>query len=203
MNKITKICHLADIHIRRLPSRNAEYQQVFENLYKSLNEQKPDRIVIVGDLVHDYIDLQGEQLILVANFLNNLVNICPLRIIRGNHDFLKKNNKRIDSIEAIVKTINNPNIIYYNKTGFYIDENVTWCVWHHGEKNNDPWKSKEGKEILKNKDNNQMYIDLFHETIFGSRNPNNFENTSKVLVDKNELKGDFSFLGHIHKTQYL
>ena len=55
---IKTIAHVADIHIRKTPTRNEEYQFVFNNLLKSLQEIKPDRIVIVGDLVHDYLDLQ-------------------------------------------------------------------------------------------------------------------------------------------------
>jgi metallophosphoesterase superfamily enzyme len=103
--KIEKICHISDIHIRKTPTRNKEYEQVFDELYNSLELEKPDRIVIVGDLVHDYIDLQGEQLILVSKFLNRLSEIAPIRITRGNHDFKKKFLNRVDSIKAIVEAI--------------------------------------------------------------------------------------------------
>jgi metallophosphoesterase superfamily enzyme len=131
--KINKIAHLADIHIRKSPFRNEEYSKVFLELKKNLSLRKPDRIVIVGDLVNDYLDLQGEQLILASTFLNMLAEIAPVRITRGNHDYSKANKKRTDSVEAIVKSINNPNIIYYNQTGFHIDENITWAVFHHGD----------------------------------------------------------------------
>ena len=138
---------MADIHIRKTPTRNEEYEKVFKNTITSLKEKKPDRIVIVGDLVHDYLDLQGEQLIMAHNFLNELAKIAPVRITRGNHDCRKKNLKRVDSVKAIVETLNNPNVIYYDKTGFYEDANVMWAVWHHGETKNNPWKTKEGKKI--------------------------------------------------------
>jgi DNA repair exonuclease SbcCD nuclease subunit len=91
---INKICHIADIHIRKTPTRNDEYEKVFENLIESLKKERPDRIVIVGDLVHDYLDLQGEQLIMAHNLLNELSKIAPVRITRGNHDCRKKNLKR-------------------------------------------------------------------------------------------------------------
>ena len=61
-----KVAHLTDIHIRKSPTRHAEYRGVFKNLYKSLKKEKPDRIVIVGDLFHDYIDLQGEAIVLAG-----------------------------------------------------------------------------------------------------------------------------------------
>ncbi|HPC09491.1 MAG TPA: metallophosphoesterase [archaeon] len=202
-NKISKICHLADIHIRKIPTRNEEYENVFNSLISSLNIEKPDRIVIVGDLVHDYLDLQGEQLILTNKFLKKLSEIAPVRIVRGNHDCRKKNLKRVDSIEAIVKTLDNNKIIYYNKTGFYEDENVIWCVWHHGELKNNPWLLKEGKNILKNRDSNKIYIDLFHDPITGSKSTTGFELKSNSFFGIKDFKGDFSFFGDIHKMQFL
>jgi len=196
---IKTIAHLADIHLRKTPTRNEEYEKVFDNLYKSLKKQKPDRIVIVGDLVHDYLDLQGEQLILAATFLNTLASIAPVRITRGNHDMRRKNINRVDSIKAIIETINNSNIIYYNKTGFFDDNNITWVVWNHGEQKNNPWikfKKHQKKE-------NQTYIELYHESINGSKNPNGLENKSNIFINKKEFNGNFVFLGHVHKMQYL
>ena len=201
---IKTIAHLADIHIRKTPTRNEEYQQVFKRLITSLKKEKPDRIVIVGDLVHDYLDLQGEQLIMAHNLLQDLVAIAPVRITRGNHDCRKKNLKRVDSIKAIVETLGDVDVIYYDKTGFFVDDDVTWAVWHHGEPKNNPWKSKEGKKILINKEqDSQTYIDLFHETVSGSQNQNGLINKSKSFYGKEDFKGDFSFFGHIHKQQYL
>jgi len=201
---ITKIAHLSDIHLRKSPTRNEEYESVFINLIKSLNEQKPDRIVIVGDLVHEYVNLQGEQLILASELLNTLALIAPVRITRGNHDYLANNSKRIDSIKAIVTLINNPNIIYYDKTGFYDDENITWAVWHHGEKNNNPWKSKTGKQIeIDKQTSNKIYIDLFHDPIGGCKSTTGFEMNSKSYYKISDFKSDYLLAGDIHLQQYL
>ena len=41
MDKIKKIAHLADIHIRKLHRFN-EYRDVFDNLYEKLKSIKPD-----------------------------------------------------------------------------------------------------------------------------------------------------------------
>lgn len=204
MNKISRIVHMADIHLRKTPTRNEEYQEVFERIIASLKKEKPDRIVIVGDLVHDYLDLQGEQLIMAHNFLKELAKIAPVRTTRGNHDCRKKNLKRVDSIKAIVETLGDVDVIYYNKTGFYVDENVTWAVWHHGEKNNNPWKTKEGKKLLKERETNtQIYIDLFHDPISGCMSTTNFEMKSNSYYKINDFKSDFLFAGDIHKMQYL
>jgi len=200
---VNKICHLSDIHIRNLPTRNQEYENVFNELYKSLNENKPDRIVITGDLVHDYLDLGTEQLVLAENLLKNLSNIAPVRIIRGNHDFRKKNKKRLDAISAITYNLNS-NIKYYNKTGFFTDDNIVWCVWHHGEKHNNPWKTKEGKKILKNKDSdNYTYIDLFHDPIYKCVTPSGLEKKNKIYYKISDFNGHYSFFGDIHLLQYF
>lgn len=202
MSKIRKICHLSDIHIRKIPTRHSEYRDVFNELYKSLEEQKPDRIVIVGDLLNDYLDLQTEQLILVSEFLNRISEIAPVRITRGNHEIRKASLDRKDCIEAIIKSINNPNIINYNETKPYMDENVLWMVWKHGDrKKNNPWKSKEYKQL--NNIDHLTTIDLFHDPINGSLSENNYEFNSKVYYKKSDLKSNFSFLGDIHKHQYL
>ena len=172
---------MADLHIRKTPTRNEEYQQVFNNLIKSLQQTKPDRIVIVGDLVHDYLDLQGEQLIMAHELLNDLSKIAPVRITRGNHDCRKKSLKRDDSIKAIVKTLDNSKVIYYDKTGFEIDENIAWAVWHHGDPKNNPWKTKEGKQVSANKTVGDMTtIDLFHDPVNGCKSTTNFEMKSKT-----------------------
>jgi len=195
-----RIAHLADIHIRKSPTRHPEYRGVFNNLYKSLRKQKPDRIVLVGDLVHDYIDLQGEAVVLASEFLNELAKIAPVIITRGNHDIRKKAPNRTDSIEAIVLAIANKRVLYLNETGFYDDDDigVTWAVWKHGERNNSPWR-KRSKTY--NKDN--IIIDLFHDPVRGCKTATGFEMNQKTYINNRDLKGDFSFLGDIHKLQYL
>jgi len=213
---VKKIAHISDIHIRKTPTRNKEYQQVFDNLMLSLKKEKPDRIVVVGDLVHDYLDLQGEQLIMASSFLNSLSEIAPVRITRGNHDCLRKNLKRVDSVKAIVETLHNPKVVYYDKTDVFYDENIAWFVWHHGEKNNNPWKTKEGKIYEKlrktsvTKDENGEWekpiytaIDLFHDPISGCKSTTGFEMKSKSYYKVSDFKGDLSLLGDIHKVQFL
>jgi len=201
---IKKIAHLSDIHLRKSPLRSDEYDQVFTRLYKSLIIEKPDRIVIVGDLVNDYLDLQSEQLIMANNLLHNLCKIAPVRVVRGNHDCKKKNLKRVDSVSAIVKTLGDADIKYYDNTGVYVDDNIVWAVWHHGDLKNNPWMTKEGKLLNANRsDSGKIHIDLFHETVNGCKSDSGLEMTSGSYNKISEFIGDYSFFGHIHKMQYL
>jgi DNA repair exonuclease SbcCD ATPase subunit len=200
---IKTICQIADIHIRKTPTRNEEYQIVFDNLIKSLQQTKPDRIVIVGDLVHDYLDLQGEQLIMAHKLLNDLSKIAPVRITRGNHDCRKKSLKRVDSVKAIVETLDNPKVIYYDQTRFFADDNIMWMVWHHGDPKNNPWKTKDGKKLDPAGSPEFTFIDLFHDPVNGCKSTTNFEMKSKSYYKLSDFKGQYSFFGDIHKFQYL
>lgn len=201
---INIIAHLADIHVRNSTLRLEEYREVLNKTVESLKNQKPDRIVIVGDLVNDYLDLKSEQIALVSDFLHDLSNICKVIITRGNHDFRRKNKKRKDSIYGIIHTMRNENVVYLNKTGFYEDENVVWTVWHHGEKSNNPWKTIEGKKHLKSDNyNTKTYIDLFHDPVNNSVSATGFELKSKRYYSINDFKGHYSFFGDIHKLQYF
>jgi DNA repair exonuclease SbcCD ATPase subunit/DNA repair exonuclease SbcCD nuclease subunit len=200
---ISKIAQISDIHLRKSPSRNEEYSQVFDNLITSLKNDKPDRIVLTGDIFHDYLDLQGEQILLCRSLLISLSEICKVVIIRGNHDFRKMNNNRVDSIEALVTLLDNNNIRYYNSSGFYEDDNIIWVVWHHGQKNNNPWKTKEGNNHIENRLKDKVYVDLFHDLINGSTNFNGLEVNNKSLYSIKEFIGDYSMFGDNHKAQFL
>ena len=199
---IKKIAHLADIHIRKVPTRNEEYEQVFKNLFASLKKEKPDRIVVVGDLGHNYLDLGPEQLVLAKKFLKGLAKIAPVRITRGNHDFRQKNTKRMDAVAAIVEQLDD-NVEYYGKTGPFFDDNVVWMVWHHGAKNNNPWKTKEGKKLYLREDEDLKTIDLFHDPVYGCKSVTGFEMKKKSYYKLSDFEGHYSFFGDIHKLQYF
>lgn len=193
---IKKIAHLADIHIKKSIDRHQEYKEVFDKLYKDLKEETPDRIVIVGDIYDNFIDIEGEALILMGDFLTELTNITKVIITRGNHDIRKKHKTRIDTIETVTTLINNSGITYYNKSGFYEDENIVWVVWDHVDGLN-PWK-----DIKHNKIKNKTYIDLYHDPINGCSLYNGMRMEGKYPKVK-DFKGDLSMFGDIHLRQFF
>lgn len=200
---IKNIAHLADIHLRKIPTRNDEYLSVFNNTINTLQQDKPDRIVIVGDIVNDYLSLGTEQLILGRYFLRELSKIAKVVIIRGNHDCLITNNKRKDSIEAIMDGMGTENVVYYNETGFYEDDNVVWVVWHHENGTKSPWKTREGKKHLKQPIQDKKYIDLYHDPVYGVKMVSGIKKKDNTLFKPSDFKGDYGFLGDIHLMQYL
>lgn len=193
---IKKIAHLADIHIRKSTDRHEEYREVFNKLYKELKKDNPDRIVVVGDIYDNFIDLEGEALILVGEFLTNLSDISKTILTRGNHDIRKKQKSRIDTVETVTTLLDNDNITYYNKSGFYEDGNIVWVVWDHVDGLN-PWK-----DITHNKIKDKTYIDLYHDPINGCRLYNGMKMEGKYPKVK-DFKGDFSMFGDIHLRQFF
>lgn len=191
-----RIAHLADVHIRN-NERHEEYREVFSKIYKKLKELKPDRILIVGDLFENFIEISNEAKILGGEFLNNLSKISEVIITRGNHDLRKKNLNRIDSIKVVVELIDNPKITYYDVTGIYKDGNFSWVVYDHADKLGDPW-------VGETKDKEQIYIGLFHDPIDNCTNDFGKVFTSSTYRAINDFrKNDFVFLGDIHKRQYF
>ena len=118
--KIKKIAHLADIHIRKL-HRFVEYRDVFNRLYKKLEELKPDLIYIGGDIVHGKLDTSPEEIRLLSDFFLNLCDISPTLVIPGNHDCNLNNKSREDVLSPIVDLVQqiNPNLLYWKKSGVY------------------------------------------------------------------------------------
>tara|TARA_R110000851_G_scaffold297646_1_gene452958 strand:- start:1562 stop:2119 length:558 start_codon:yes stop_codon:yes gene_type:complete len=109
----------------------------------------------------------------------------------GNHDFLENNMDRMDAITPIVKSLNNPNIVYYKDKGCFEDENILWCVYslkNNNERPNIPLKTDKYK------------IGLFHGAIEGSTNDFGFIFSDGYSVDR--FDGcDVVFAGDIHKKQ--
>ena len=188
------VCHCGDVHIMK-DSRHEEYRKVFDEFYKKLNEIKPDRIVVNGDTWNDFTDIRSEGFILMGEFLNRLSSISKVIITKGNHDFSRKNLNRIDTIKSITTLLNNNNITYYDKTGFYEDDNIVWMVWDNADRGN-PWKLYPLK-----KDLNKTYIDLYHDPISEVKLCNGMTLDKKGSPSSKDLHGDISMLNDIHLFQ--
>ena len=122
-----KIAHLADIHVR-FGSRHTEYRKVFESTINSLLYQKPDRIVIAGDLNHQKINMSPSSIELVTEFLVNLAKIAPVDVILGNHDLNMQQIEQGDTITPIFKMADKFSELFYG----YLSRNSAWAcllIW--------------------------------------------------------------------------
>jgi len=201
--KIKKIAHLADIHIRKL-HRFVEYRDVFNRLYKKLEDVKPDMIYIGGDVVHGKLDTSPEEIRLLADFFLNLSEICTTVVIPGNHDCNLNNKSREDVLSPVVDLVQkiNPNLIYWKKSGVY---ELGGC--HFGllsvfdiTKDNKP----NLKNLPRAKDiEGKNKIALYHGSV-GTFEVDTGLKMSDDFVGVQDFDGyDMVLLGDIHKRQFL
>jgi len=85
LTEVKTVAHIADIHIRPF-KRHKEFKLVFDKLYKSLREKKPDVILLAGDIVHAKTEMSPELIYLTSDLFKKLSKIAVTIIIPGNHD---------------------------------------------------------------------------------------------------------------------
>ena len=162
-------------------------------------EQKVDRIVIAGDLVHSKITMSPELISLMEFFLNGLRRVAPVDVLPGNHDLNMSNKDRMDAISPIINVIKKQKgklheINYYTKTGLHEvpDTDIVYVVW----------SMIDGKEpIIESKDPNKTYIGLFHGSVSGSKLDNDYQLMEADVNVSTFDDCDIVLLGDIHKRQ--
>lgn len=191
--KKVKLAHIADVHIRNL-KYHFEYREVFDQMKECLKEFKPDAIVICGDIAHTKTQISPEFVKLASEFFTMLAKISKTIIIPGNHDGNLKNSTRQDALTPIVEALNNQNIIYLKKAGEYKLNNEV--VFNHlSIFDEDNW--------VKPSDKAKVNIALYHGAINGCKTDIGWTMDHGDHALKIFEGHDFSFLGDIHKTQFL
>ena len=194
---IQKVIHCADLHIR-LYKRHDEYKEQFEKFFEECRREQPDRIVVVGDVVHSKNTVTPELISMVSNFFNECTKIAKTIVILGNHDFLVNNLDRLDTLSPIFEMMKNPDIIFYKHTGCYLDENIVWCVYGHMEGSKRPDIESAKKEHGEDK----TYIGLYHDPIVGLKTAVGYE-----FEDGNDISifegCDMVMCGDIHLYQVM
>ncbi len=191
-----KILAIGDIHFFNA-KRFDEHRHVLSNFYNILDEEKPDVIVIGGDVVDSKLRLSPEQIELCRDFLLNLANMAPVVMIPGNHDVNLQNKDRLDSLTPIVNSLSNDttNYIHYLKSsGLYDIEGITWAAWSciDGQKNPFP------QSYIK--DTNKYVIGLYHGTVAGANTDDGFALSGGIEIE--EFKDcDHVILSDIHCQQ--
>ena len=192
-----RIAHTADLHIR-LYKRYKEYQHVFENFYKSLVENKVDRILIAGDLFHNKINLSPEAVNIASMLLYELSQIAPVDIIIGNHDCIINQPGRLDAISPIIEQWNKSvDINVYRKSGLYqIAPNRFYGVFAIND------TDSEYPIHIPDKQPNDKFIAIYHGAI--NRSKTDVDYTLKTPhTMKMFSEYDFAMLGDIHRMQIL
>ena len=191
-----KCAHISDIHWRGL-KRHDEYKSVFTKLFDNLREEENlDAIFIGGDIVHSKTQGISPELIESLHWwFKELSSIAPTHVILGNHDGLILNKDRQDAITPIVNALDDSNIFLYKESGTYPTgkPGINWCVFSCFDEEN--WSKV--KPI-----NGDINIACFHGAVWGSKTDIDWELEGEVNLSFFE-DFEFSFLGDIHKLQYL
>jgi len=196
MIDISKIFHVADIHIRNL-KRHDEYRSVFKRLFKYLKQNADSKSVIFlgGDIVHSKNDMSPELVDMVSSFLTGCADIAPTIVITGNHDANLNNDSRLDTLTPIISALNNDNIYYWKDTGVYNFRGVAFSVFSvFGNPEN--WITAKDIE-------SDYKIALHHGAVSSAVTDLNYNIENEFVTPKLFDGFDLVLLGDIHKRQYL
>ena len=197
IDKIDKIYHIADIHIRNL-KRHEEYLTVFNRTVDAIKSTigPNDIIFLGGDIVHAKTDMTPELVQSVQEFLKMFADLAPTILITGNHDCNLNNKSRLDALTPIVNALQHPNLYYLKESGVYKLADKHFTVMSVFDKPKDFIKADEFEGDFK--------IALHHGAVNNALTDIGFRLVNDH-VDIDTFKGyDLTLLGDIHKpNQFL
>ena len=128
---LTHVIHIADLHIRTGNNTHArvdEYKHVFDNFYNDVKvlpyvAAGNALLVIAGDVFHSKCRTEAASTKVFFEWINQLLDIMPIIVICGNHDYKQDDPHNTDSIEMMVapyqKGTRRYDITYLKDTGLY------------------------------------------------------------------------------------
>ena len=174
LNKSINIVAVSDIHLGIMVNKNKT-----ERLIKEINMQKPDIVIIAGDIIDDNIDVVKHYGLL--HYFKNIKSKYGVYACLGNHEYISKANKYLECFER--------NGIHVLKdTSVIIDDK--FCIIGRDDLSGKNVNGKERKsidELTKGLNMNLPIILLDHQ-------PYNLDETAKFKID-------FQFSGHTHNGQ--
>ena len=194
--KVDKIFHISDIHVYNY-QRHEEYIEVFEKLYKIIEERMtPNSIIFLGgDIVHSKTNMSPELFSVVSNLLSTLCNMLPTIVILGNHDLNLNNKTRLDALTPIINSLNLPTLHFLNESNVYQYEQIAFSLLHVKDKieNVIPAKSFDA----------ETKILMYHGPVKNSATAYGYLLEGNYLDVLEHADYDYILLGDIHKHQYL
>ena len=136
---ITHVIHIGDIHVRignQQHSRAQEYATVFSSFLEKIHLLPCVRdgrclLVIAGDVFHNKGRLETEGATVFFRWINQILEVVPILVICGNHDFRQEDPTYCDMIEMFTTPYSAPGrhpIHYLRDTGLYRWGNIGFGV---------------------------------------------------------------------------
>lgn len=194
-DKLEKVLHVADIHIRNY-QRHKEYKEVFKKLYSAAKELPTNSIIYVaGDIVHNKTDISPELIAVTSEFLKNLADIRHTILITGNHDTNLNNVSRLDALSPIINNLNHSQLHYLKDAGIYEIGNTHFTVFSIFDEPSTFIKADSFEAETK--------VALFHGPVKSSKTDIGYEVTGDEYTEDLFDGYDLGLLGDIHKRQYV
>ena len=185
-----KIAHISDVHIRNYRYHDV-YEEVFENLYKALREEKPDIIINTGDTCHTKLQISPSFVDMTRRMLETLADIAPHHLILGNHDLNLRNPSKMDAISPIVSSLKHPNL-YLHKYSAEVEVAPGIILNVMSILDEDEW--------IRPTDLDVVNIALFHGSVAGVKTDTGWT-MEHGDIDVSKFRDfDYVMLGDIHKT---
>jgi DNA repair exonuclease SbcCD nuclease subunit len=194
IDKLEKIIHISDIHIRTL-KRHREYREVFKTMHNEIERlTTPGTIVVLtGDIVHSKLDMSPELVQILVEFFNAFA--IPTVVILGNHDMNLNNMHRIDAISPVLDVIQNPNIIFIKENGLF---ELGGVVFNHMAVDVAP------VEYIRADQFNAPYkIALHHGAVNTAKTDIGYQITNENVTTELFDGHDITLLGDIHKPNQI
>jgi len=194
-DKLDKIMHIADIHIRNY-QRHREYRHIFRKLYKEVDKLPENAIIYVGgDIVHNKTDISPELIDLTSEFFKRLADKRHTIVITGNHDTNLNNSSRMDSLSPIIDNLNHPQLHYLKDSAVYEIADTHFAVFSIFD---DPETFIKADSF-----DAKTKIALFHGPVNSSTTDIGFKVSNDDLKVSMFSGYDLALLGDIHKHQFL
>ena len=196
MNKLKRIYHIADIHIRNV-KRHKEFRGVFEKMFEEIRKRgtEDSMIYLAGDIAHAKLEMSPELLKEISWLLTECTKHCETILIAGNHDCNMNNSDRLDVLTPIVEALKLPNLHYLRDTQVYAIGDVDFAVFSIFD-NKDNWPKAD--TLFGNKK-----IALFHGPVDHSQTDIGYVVSSRHFTTDMFDGYDLALLGDIHKRQEL
>ncbi len=187
-----KVIAVGDVHFKT--DNVPEVTMFIERLEKLAQNQEPDLIVILGDVLHTHERLHSSPLNLAVDFIEKMSKIAYTIVLVGNHDMF--NNQQFLSTNHwmnCLKTMTNVEIadkvLYKNILGI----NLVFCPYVP------PGRFQEALDTLENFDWKKAHCIFAHQEFYGCK----MGAIISVEGDKWETNFPHVVSGHIHSKQKL
>nr|WRJ69971.1 putative DNA repair exonuclease SbcCD [Oceanusvirus sp.] len=134
--RVSRIYHVADLHVRVDSHRIDEYRSVFSRFLDDVEREEADSpdpgaalIVVCGDVMDTKCKAGTDGALMLFRWLERAAAIAPVLLICGNHDYRQDDPDIADAVSMLVAPFSQTTRIrYLEKTGAYRWGNVGFGV---------------------------------------------------------------------------